>query len=186
MSESRFPVGYVAGVHGIAGAVRIKLYDADSEAVATGRVVELWREGALVRTVSVAAVNAVPGKPGLLRVQLEEIDDRNGADALRGCEVRVDRDALPPLSDDEFYLADLIGARVEEIVDGAARSLGEVTGVSSNGVQDLLEITWRDEAGSTHEWLLPALPQFLVEIDPQRLVVDVPPGFVPEPLEALR
>ncbi len=186
MSESRFPVGYVAGVHGIAGAVRIKLFDADSEAVGQGRAIELWREDTLVRTVSVISADEVPGKPGLMRVQLGGIGSRNEAESLKGCEVRVDRDELPPLSEDEYYLADLIGARVEEIVDGIARPLGEVTGVSSNGVQDLLEILWRDDDGGTHEWLLPALPQFLVEIDAQRLVVDVPPGFLPDPLEAQR
>ena len=186
MSESRFPVGYVAGVHGIAGALRIKLFDADSDAVAAGRTIELWREDTLLRTVSVVSANEVPGKPGLRRVQLDEIGNRNDAEALKGCEVRVDRDALPPLSDDEYYLADLVGAHVQEIVDGVARSLGEVTGISSNGVQDLLEIRWHDDDGTAHEWLLPALPQFIVELGQRRLVVDVPPGFMPDPLEARR
>jgi 16S rRNA processing protein RimM len=186
MTETHLVVGYVAGVHGIRGGVRMRLHDERSDAITVGREVQLWREGRLVCRSHVTAASAIPGKPASLRVQLRDVATRGDAEALRGCEVRVDRDALAPLSDDEFYLVDTIGAHVIEVDGAHERDLGEVVGLSSNGVQDLLEVEWIAPDGATHAWLLPVLPQFIVEIDPPRVIVDVPPGMLPDALEARR
>jgi 16S rRNA processing protein RimM len=186
MSEARLTVGYIAGMHGVAGGVRVRLFDADSDAIEPGREIELWRDEACVQRAHVVSAAIVPGKAPVLRVQLREVTDRNAAERLKGCEVRVQRDALPPLADDEFYLDDLIGAHVVENAGDATRLLGTVTGVSSNGVQDLLEVEWTAPDGSRQPWLLPVLPQFLVEVETSRVVVELPVGFVPDALEALR
>ena len=64
-------------------------------------------------------------------------DNPESADALRGAEVAVARSAFPPPGDNEYYLADLVGARV---VNRAGDELGRVQGLRSNGVQQLLEV----------------------------------------------
>ena len=47
------------------------------------------------------------GKDAVAR--FEGIADRSAAEALRGSLVEVDRSALPPLDEGEYYHADLIG-----------------------------------------------------------------------------
>jgi 16S rRNA processing protein RimM len=117
-----------------------------------------------------------------LLVQLEGIEDRDLALALRGAELLVAREALEPLAKGEFYLVDVIGCEVYGAVGNATpRHLGTVVGVGSNGPQDLLEVA--EPAGTGRTWLMPALPPFLVDFDGVRLVVDLPEGFGPEDVE---
>jgi 16S rRNA processing protein RimM len=180
----RLTVGYVAGAHGIGGVVRVQLHDPDSKAVRPGVELVLAQGRDVVRH-RVESVDRVPGKRGLLRVRLEAIDAREQAEALARASVEIDREALPPLEEGEFYLADAIGLAVVRVAaDGTVQALGSVVAVSSNGAQDLFEVQWRDEGGQAHDWLLPVLPQFVREVGDERIVVDVPEGFLPEALEA--
>jgi 16S rRNA processing protein RimM len=49
---------------------------------------------------------------GAQLVRLEGIDDRTTAEHWRGAKVLVERSQLPELTDNEYYLADLVGLRV--------------------------------------------------------------------------
>lgn len=190
MSDSRddpgakhLVVGYVAGAHGIRGGVRVHLHDSDSEALTIGRRVVLQREGQGLGTHELRSVEPIPGKPGRYRVTLAGVADRNAAEALRGSELLVDRSELPELPDDEFYLVDTIGLPVERDRDGVAQALGTVVGITTNGVQDLLQVQWRGPDGRNHEWLLPVLPQHIVELDERRVLVELPLGLLPDALD---
>ena len=180
--EELLALGYVSAAHGIAGGLRIKLFDPDLDEVPEGAEVELRRDGSVCRRV----VRRVASHPGAdrIRLWLEGVDDRNAAEALKGNEIWIDRQALPPLEDDEYYLADAVGLAVEREHDGARQSLGVVVGVSSNGVQDLFEVEWQSPGRGARTWLLPALPQFVVAFEDEVLVCEVPEGFLPTELEA--
>lgn len=181
-------VAELTAPHGVRGWVRVHLYDPASAALRPGLHVELRppegaRTSAAVAT-EILAVDPVPGK-AVLRVHFAAIADRDRAEALRGYEVWVDRDDLPALDDDEFYLADTLGLPVERALpDGAVQPLGVVVGVTSNGMQDLLEVEWTRPDGRKDTWLLPALPQFIVDVDAARLRVELPLGLLPDALEA--
>ena len=69
--------------------------------------------------------------------RFEGIADRSAAEALRGSLVEVDRAALPPLEEGEYYHADLIGLPA---VDRAGSAVGTVVAVENYGAGDLLEI----------------------------------------------
>ena len=176
-------VGYVAGAHGVQGVVRVQLHDPDSRAVAAGNELILTRDDEEVARRRVVEAAVVPGKPGRFRVTLEGIDDREAADALRGCGITVARDQLPALDDDEFYLADAIGCPVQRIEDDGRRTdLGRIVGLTSNGVQDLFEVEWIDPDDLQHRWLLPVMPSIVREVG-EAVVVDLPAGFLPDALE---
>ena len=68
------------------------------------------------------------------------------------------RDALPPPEDDEFYLADLVGLRVET---AEGQVLGAVRGVQDFGAGDLLEV--KPEGGPSF-WL-PFTREAVPEVD---------------------
>ncbi|MEX1361624.1 MAG: ribosome maturation factor RimM [Nannocystaceae bacterium] len=181
--EPPLELGVVIGAHGIAGVLRILLHAPDSDALQPGRTVALVRDGARVTELTVEAVAPVPGKPNRRRLTAAGLRDRDEAEALRGCELWMSRDELPPLADDEYYLADAIGLAVQRERDGAVQALGKVTGLTSNGVQDLFEVSWRGPDGRARPWLLPVLPHTIVDIDGQRILVDVPLGMLPDGLE---
>ena len=174
-------VARIVAAHGIRGGVRVQLFDAESESLEVGREVHLGEGGPLTTVVE---LSRVPGKDSL-RLRFAGIVNRDQAEALRGVELHVDRDLLPPLAEDEFYLDDAIGLSVERRRDdGATQPLGTVVGLTSNGVQDLFEVQWRGPDGRMHDWLLPVLPQHIVELDDQHVLVQLPLGLLPEALEA--
>lgn len=62
---------------------------------------------------------------------------RLDADLERGTALCVPRSALPPLGEDEYYVADLIGLEVEE---EGGRLLGRVAAVAPYEANDVLEL----------------------------------------------
>jgi len=69
-------------------------------------------------------VDTIRHHKGGLLVQFEEISDRNSAELWRGRYLLAPFTELPPPKDDEVYLHDLVGMRVE---DEAGGRVGEVT-----------------------------------------------------------
>jgi len=134
-------VGRVAGAFGVRGEIRIKAFSADPLTLLGFR--QLLREdGAPALTLSGGRVV----KDGLV-ARASGVDDRDQAEALRGLELYVRRDALPEPDDDEVYVADLIGV---EVRDASGAVLGRVKTVEDFGAGDLIEIA--PPAGPTY-WL---------------------------------
>ena len=180
MSGTRLSVGYISGAHGIRGGVRIKLHHAGSHAFEVGSTMVLVRGNEELGRFEITKFEEIPGKPDQLRVRLQGVHDRNAAEALRNCEVEVERQELPALEPGEFYLADAIGLPVTRNIDGA--SLGKVAAVTTNGAQELFEIEHMID-GRRVTWLLPILPGFVLDVTREHVLVDVPPGMLPEEME---
>ena len=114
-------VGLVRNAQGIRGEVVIEpLTDAPDAVFASGRRV-LVGEGASQRERIIE--RSRPFKNGLM-VKFEGVSERNAAELLRGLYVFSPFDELEPPGEDEIYLHDLIGMRVE--LD-SGEPMGEVT-----------------------------------------------------------
>lgn len=116
---------------------------------------------------------------GLYVVQLKQISDRNAAEELRGAVLLVPADDRPPLEDDEFYVADLVG--LEVFLQGNSVPIGVVVDLYSAG-NDLLAIDIYAQEGTESvdqqpksKKKLPVLVPFVPEIVP---VVDLEAGYV--------
>ena len=107
-SENLILVARIAGAFGVKGEVRLTSYTADPMALLGYR--DLKRENG---QPGLTLASARPHKGGIVG-RAREIETREQAEALRGLQLYVPRDALPPPEDeDEFYLVDLIGLSVE-------------------------------------------------------------------------
>jgi 16S rRNA processing protein RimM len=112
-------VGRVRKAHGIRGEVVVELLTDEPDAIfASGRRVFAGNTaGDLARDRQELHVRTVrPFNEGLL-VGFAEVPDRNAADLWRGRYLLAPADEVPAPADDEVYLHDLIGMRVE-LVDG--------------------------------------------------------------------
>ncbi|MFL6736814.1 MAG: ribosome maturation factor RimM [Sphingomonas sp.] len=127
--ERRVALAAVAGAHGIKGELRLKLFSDSLESLS--RHDELYVAGAKRRLVVIRE----SGRTAVAR--FEGVDDRSAAEALRGALVEVDRSALPPLEDGEYYYSDLVGLAA---VDPDGKPIGKVAAVENYGAGDLLEI----------------------------------------------
>lgn len=176
-------IGKVLGVHGVKGALRVRLYSMDSTALEAGRVLRLARGQETLLRGEIERASAKPGTDQV-RVWFKEVSCRNQAEGLKGAQLWIDKNQLGDLPDDEFYLADLVGLtlRMRQAPD---HSLGRIVGVIDNRLQDLLEIEWQGPQGSPTRWLLPAVGPYLEEITEDTLWIDPPDGLLPAALERL-
>ena len=129
----------IAGAHGVAGEVRLKLFAQSVDSVARHRVFDV--DG---RSLTLVKLRDAPTGPV---ARFAEVTTREAAEALRGATLAVLRAALPPLDDGEVYVADLIG--LPATADGAP--IGHVVGHENFGAGDLIEI----ETTHRHRFLVP-------------------------------
>ena len=158
--ERRIALAAVAGAHGVRGELRLKLFSDSVDSVAAHS--KVYVGGVERRLLSVRA----GGKMAVAR--FEGIADRSAAEALRGSLVEVDRSALPPLEEGEYYHVDLIGLPAR---DSQGIAIGTVVGVENYGAGDLLEIEL--EGGKTS--LIPLKPG-IADLEDGRIVLD--PAFL--------
>ena len=131
--ERRIALAAVAGAHGVKGEVRLKLFSDSAESLSRHKKLYVGGEQRLLLAVRDGGKMAV--------ARLEGISDRSAAEALRGTLIEVDRDALPPLEEGEYYHADLIGLPA---IDADGQVIGKVVAVENYGAGDLLEIETLD------------------------------------------
>ena len=121
MADALAIVGLIRNAQGIRGEVVIEpLTDAPDAVFASGRRLFVG-EGPSEKTLVVNRVR--PFKGGLM-VKFEDVEDRNAAELLRGLYVFSPFDELDPPGQDEVYLHELIGMKVE--LD-TGEAIGEVT-----------------------------------------------------------
>ena len=133
-------IGRVSKAHGITGELRIVPHWESSDAL--DQVQEIWLTLKEKRTAY--AVERARAVPRAYLVKLRGVDDRNAAEALHGATVSVPRTVLPPLAPGEYYLIDLIGAKVL----GPDGEIGEVTGIVSHPTVDVIVLCLADGTSS--------------------------------------
>lgn len=116
----------IIGAHGVMGEVRLKLFTDDVETLTAQKS---FSNGKLTLK-SVRAGNNVIAR-------FAEIIDRNSAEAARGTELTVPREALPPLAEGEYYHADVIGLAC---VSTVGEVLGTCVAIENFGAGDIIEI----------------------------------------------
>jgi 16S rRNA processing protein RimM len=125
----RIALAAVAGAHGIKGEVRLKLF--------TDSAASLARQPALLVGGQPLALRDVRQGGKIAIARFAGVSSREAAEALRGSLVEIERQALPPLGDGEYYHADLVGL---PCVDGSGQQVGTVVAVENFGAGDLLEV----------------------------------------------
>lgn len=161
-------VGKVHGAFGVRGEVKLESFTEPRSAIfryqpwtlRDARGVERACEGARGRETPKGVVATVPG-----------IEDRDAAEAARGLEVWVPREALPPPKPGEYYWVDLEGLRVRN-VEGV--DFGVVSYLFDTGANDVLV------AQGDRERMIPfVVPDYIhsVDFDAGVVTVDWDPEF---------
>jgi 16S rRNA processing protein RimM len=162
--ERRILLGRIVAPHGIRGDVVIESYASEPQAVAAYGPLES-EDGA--RRIVLAIVRVTP--KGVI-AHIAGVDDRNGAEALKGLTLYVDRARLPAAGEGEYYRGDLIGLAAE---DPGGRKVGTVVAVENYGAGDILELRLEGRAKTE---LIPFSETFVpvVDVAGGRVVVAMP------------
>ncbi len=166
MSGERVLLGRITAAHGLKGEVKIASFTATPEDIAAYGPLTDAGGG---RPLTLLGVR--PFKAGTVIAHVKGVHSREDAEALRGTELYVAREALPPPEDEEFYYSDLIGLTAINPDGGVA---GTIIAVHNFGAGDLLEI--RPEAGGATQFI-PFTKDRVPRVDvPGRTVTVVPPA----------
>ena len=171
-------VGRVLGAWGVKGGIKVKAFAADPQALFS---TEKWylQPSDLLRPAPPSAI-ALSLPPLLHVVQareqgdavvatVQEVTDRNAAEALKGARIFVPRTSFPTPDEGEFYWVDLIGL---EVADSNAGALGTVVGLIETGPHCVLRI--QSDDATAPECLIPFVDAYVVRVDlpGRRITVD--------------
>jgi 16S rRNA processing protein RimM len=170
-------VGRLRKAHGVRGEILVEpITDAPAEVYSAGRRLFAGttdgRPSPDERTLTVAAARSF--RDGLFLVHFAELSDRNAAAALANRYLLVPSEELPPLSEGQLYVGDLVGLRVE---DEKGAAIGDIVGYYELPQNLLIEVR---RPGSADTVLLPYREEFLVQVlpDEKRIVMRLPQGMV--------
>ncbi len=140
MPADAIEVGRIADAWGIKGWFKVLPYSASPGALFSARQWYLLPTEKGAQSFSGTALLAVKEAKvhsDSVVAYAAGIDDRNGAEALKGSRIFISRATFPKAAADEFYWVDLIGLQV---VNREAKALGIVRELMSTGPQTVLVI----------------------------------------------
>lgn len=164
MESERLVVGRVVKPHGIRGEVSIEVLSDAPDRFDPGSKMR-------ARDVDVVVATSRPHQ-GRLLVRFEGIEDRNGAEDLRGALLTIAESEAQLLGEWSFYPHDLHGCIVAD-EDGTV--IGTMVRVEESPANDL----WVVDAGG-REVLIPAVRAIVaaVDVEARRITVRLPEGLL--------
>jgi len=107
---------------------------------------------------------------GIVIIKLEGIDDRNAAEQLMRSSITIPQEMALPLGDDEYYVRDLVGMKVET---ETGEPLGTLTEVLNTNANDVYVIT--DPTGES--FMIPAIKDVVLGVAAGKITVRLLDGL---------
>ena len=169
--EKYFRIGIFSSTHGIRG--EIKVYPTTDSPARFSSLKKVILETPKER-LELEAEKARFSK-GMVILKFKGIDNINDIERYKGASLFVAREDAAPLEENSYYIADLLGCRVET-EDG--RFLGTLQQVMPTGANDVFVVKDLTRPDSK-EYLLPNIKACVQRIDPEAglILVHMMPGL---------
>jgi len=156
-------IGVISKPHGIKGEVRVHPFMDCWHIFKTGMTYRLNING----NERMAEITQIRPHGDVLIVKIDGVNDRNGAESLRGAEFMLGEDEFPVREDGSFYAFQLVGLKVTTVDD---QDVGVITDIMETPGQ----ITYVIDAGGK-EVLIPAVDEFVKVVDLSAGVIKISP-----------
>ena len=162
---SKIEVGKIVNTHGVRGDIKINPYIDDVEAFRDFEFIYVNDIKLKIKGVKFVKRNPI--------LSIEGIDSVEKAEKYRNISAYVDEEMLPELSDNEFYIKDILGLSV---LTEEGETLGAVTEVYKTGSNDVYEVLKEDGK----KFLIPAIAQVVKEIDirNKKMIIELLEGLI--------
>ena len=169
--ETHFRIGIFSSTHGIRG--EIKVYPTTDSPARFSRLKKVILETPKERLD--LEVEKARFFKGMVILKFKGIDSINDIERYKGASLLVAREDAVPLEEDSYYVADILGARVETD-DG--RFLGTLQQVMPTGANDVFVVKDAETPGAK-EYLLPNIKACVLAVRPEegRITVHMMPGL---------
>ena len=149
-------VGLITDAHGLKGEVKLKSF--------TSLPMDMGNYPLETETGTALKLSHVrQGPRGLVLARVEDVTDRDAAEALKGTFVYTQRENLPDLEEGEAYFDDLRGLTV---VTEAGESLGTIADVFDTGANAVMTIKTDDG-----DFMLPYTADVVVSVNETQVTV---------------
>lgn len=153
----------IQGVHGIRGWLKVRplLEDPTLVVGASGLFLASSPKVRPSEDIAVQVVGLKPQGRGWV-LKLAGIDDRSGAELLKGKELKGPSSLLPAAPEGEYYWRELVGLRVYNIAEQPPSLLGVVDYLLETGANDVLVVKPSQDSIDDRERLIPWRPKAVV------------------------
>ncbi|MCA1833862.1 MAG: ribosome maturation factor RimM [Actinomycetota bacterium] len=161
-------MGRIVKPHGVHGEMLVEPYSESRDRFSSGKSLWVGDPDRNPRRCGIAGCR--PSRDWFI-ITLQGVDDREGAEALRGALLSIPAAEARPLTDGRYYPHDIEGC---DVVDESGAILGTLVGVLENAANDL----WVVRSGD-RDVLVPAVKELIVSVDvgARRIVVNPIPGL---------
>lgn len=167
--EQTLRVGVIASTHGVRGEVKVFPTTDDAARFQTLKTVIL-DTGREQLTLTVEGVKFFKN---MVILKFKEFNDINEVEKYKGKDILIPREQAVKLGPNENFIVDLIGLKV---VTDEGETFGTLKDVIQTGANDVYVI----EHTSGKEYLFPAIPQCIldVDLDTQTVTVHIMDGLL--------
>ena len=160
--EDYFKIGIITSSHGVRGEMKVFPTTDDTRRFKKCKEVYVEEKSGLI----LYEVESARVSPDKVLLKLKGIDTPEDAVKLRQRGIFVDREHAVKLSEDEYFIADLIGL---DVLDENGVELGKITDVLPTGANDVYQIEMKDG----RELLLPAIKECILSVDVESGIMKV-------------
>ena len=166
--EEYFEIGQIVNTNGLKGVLKVKPFTDNIKEFEGFKSIYIKKKNELIEF----KIEKVGYVKNMVLLKLQGIDDINEAEKYRNLYLKVERETLPKLPKDSYYIADLIGC---DVVTGEGELLGKVDDIFSTGSNDVYVV--KDELGK--QILLPAIKEVIktVDIPNKKIIVKLMEGL---------
>ena len=162
--NKKIPLGEILKPHGIKGELKILFYNEESKSLQKDQKVFLESPQKNIIECKIERIFYSFRKN---RIKFFDINTIDKADDLRGCIVNVDRNDLPEINDNEYYLSDLVGY---SLIDKSNNNYGKVIEVLALPANSVLNVSKNDK-----EYLIPLIDDVVLEVDQNQELIIIDP-----------
>lgn len=162
-------IGVITAPHGVRGEV--KVFPTTDEPERFEELKNVWLNNG--KSYVSLDIESVKYFKNMVILKVKQIPDRNEAEKYRSKELYVDREHALPLEEDEYYICDIIGAKV---ITDTEEEFGTLTDVLQTGANDVYVVKMKDG----NEVLLPVIKECVLDVDVENGIVKVHimPGLI--------
>ena len=161
-------LGQIVNTHGLRGDVKVNIFSENMKNI--GKYKKIYLKNKENEYIEYKVLNLKFTNNQAI-ISFENINNKEDADTYRNRYIYINKDDLEELEVDTYYLIDLIGIDVYELVKSEEKLFGKLIEVNQNAPTDIYIIRKEDNK----EIMIPAIKEYIKSIDikNKKMIVDL-------------